>query len=106
MAEEKNGIGKVFEEAVGDSFMEFILPHILPQIEPMSNQIKKILGNDEKRIMLQIVDGELVLFVIETDGVEEMTITENKFKAYPLEQYKDMLLNGGAEKLLEEMKAQ
>lgn len=105
MEEENTNLSSGFDEVLGESFMEFLLPKLIPQLEPVSNQIKKVLGNDEKRIMLQIVGGELVLFVIETDGIIEMEIKEDKFKSYPLDKYKDMLLNGGVEKLIEEMKA-
>ncbi len=100
------GILGEFEEVLGGAFLETILPKILPQIEPVMNQIKKVLGDDKKRIMLQIVDGALVLFVIESDGIVAMEIAEDKFRAYPLDKYKDMLLNGGVDKILEEINAQ
>lgn len=104
--EEKNkGIMGDFEDALGGAFLETILPKILPQIEPVANQIKKVLGNDEKRIMLQMLNGQMVLFVIESDGIIAMDIAEDKFKAYPLDKYKDMLLNGGVEQILEEVNA-
>ena len=105
MADESKGIMAEFEETLGKYLLEVILTKLLPQIEPVSNQIKKILGNDEKRIMLQIISGELCLIVVETAGITAMEIQEDKFKVYQLDKYKDMLLNGGIEEIMKEVQS-
>ncbi len=105
MEKEKSSIASEFEGAAMGGIMEFILPKLLPQVEPIMKMIKKQLGKDEKRLMLQVdaESGKLVLIVIETQGIKSMDIAEGKFKVIPLDKYAEMLKDGGAEKILEEI---
>ncbi len=105
MSEEKSSIMEEFEGEASASFMEFILPKLIPQVEPVMKMVKKHLGNDVRRLLLSVdsESGQLVLTVIETEGIESMDIAEGKFKVIPLDKYKDMLLNGGTEEILKEI---
>lgn len=75
------------------SVAETLMPKLKPFITPMLDKLKEYMGNNSKMVMIrQNSEGELFIVIVETEGIEEMKITEGKFQIIPIDKYLDEFL--------------
>ncbi len=96
----ENDSASEFTEAMLGELGEQILPKILPKLKPLFKKLSDFLGDDENVIMLKKQKGEdgMYLLIIKSDGMN-MTMDQECFKVYQIEQFLELLINNDLETL-------
>lgn len=102
------GENKTFGDAqamIGEKVMQQIIPEDFEKISSMVlSGIKEYLGDDKKRLQLQVIDGKLYVIVIQTKGlIREMDVKEEDVEVYDIQHYSDMFAKLVHEKTIKKL---